>query len=127
MSAARLALSLSVTGAVGLVAAAWLTGAAWPDVLAIAFIALMVAAWLAAALLYWAHLMEPTAVNLGERSIVAIRDALVATIGGALGLNRVLSFGWSGDLSIALLALGLLIVTAYPVAWLIQFARGRWD
>lgn len=126
MSAARLALGLTAAGASGLVLLALLSGAT-DTILSIAFLALPAAAWLCAGLLFMAHRREPSAVNLGERSIVAIRDALVATIGAFLGLNRVVPLGLPTDVAVALLAMALLLVTAYPIAWLVQFFRGRWD
>jgi hypothetical protein len=127
VSAARLALLLTIVGVAVLLGLSQLAGEGWPDVLGWAFVLLPIGAWLCAGLLYWAHRMEPLATNLGERSIVAIRDALVTTIGAVLGLNRVASLGFPTELAVGLLAVGLLLVAAYPLAWLTQFYRGRWD
>jgi len=127
MSPARLALSLTSAGVIVLVIAARLAGTAWVDVLSLVFLALPVAAWAAAFLLWQAHRTVPEAHNLGERAVVAVRDALVATVGAVLGLNRLAELHLAPDVTLALLSVALLLVTAYPLAWLIQWARGRWD
>ena len=128
MSAARLALLLTAAGSLALLGAGLVIGGtAYVDLLSWVFVQLPIAAWAAALVLVRAHRLRPDAQNLGERSIVAVRDAIVATIGALLGLNRIVPLGWPSAVAVSLLGLALLLVTAYSIAWLIQWYQGRWD
>jgi len=127
MSPARIAFLLTVVGSIFLLIVGYIAGAALTDVLSVSFLGLAGASWTCAIILFAAHRVEPTARNLGERAIVAQRDALVATIGAILGINRLAELHFPNDFAIGLLGLGLLLVTAYPIAWLIQWWLGRWD
>jgi hypothetical protein len=127
MSAARLTVLLTIAGAGIPILFAAVFGVEEIDVLACELVLLPVAAWAAAGLLFLAHRRQPSARNLGERSLVAVRDAIVATLGAVLGLSRLLSLRLEGDTAIGIIGVSLLLVTAYPIAWIVQFYRGRWD
>jgi hypothetical protein len=106
---------------------AFLVGDAGISALSAFFVALPIAAWSCAIVLWLGHRHVPEAKNLGERAIVAVRDAIVTTIGGILGLSRLADLHLDGAIAIGLLTGGLLLVAAYPLAWLIQWQQGRWD
>jgi hypothetical protein len=97
------------------------------SVLSVIFVVLPAIAWFCAGILWVAHRHVPEARNLGERAVVAVRDAIVATIGGVLGLSRLADLDVPNDVAVGLLVGGMLLVAAYPLAWLIQWQQGRWD
>ena len=127
MSPGRLALILSALGVLTFAVVAFWIGDTGVSVLSAVFVTLPILAWTCAIVLWIAHRHVPEARNLGERAVVAIRDAIVATIGGILGLSRLADIHLSSDIAVGLLAGGLLLVAAYPLAWLIQWQQGRWD
>lgn len=63
-------------------------------------------------------------VSLHERTILALRDLLVATLAGAIAVNRILDLGWDGQLVIALLGIALILVSLPSGYWLLLYFRG---
>lgn len=110
------------------VAALSLVGIAPYDVLSVAVVWLTVAAWVAAVILHKAHTLRPNAV-VDERSLVATRDAVVATLVALIGLRRLLGLEQviPGEVASVIFVAALLAICLYPVRLLLWYYRGDFD
>ncbi len=64
---------------------------------------------------------------LEERATVAVILAVIATGAAALGLVRLRLLSLPPEASVGILAVGLVLVSAPSIVWLIAFLAGRFD
>lgn len=98
------------------------------DVLAVLVIGLTAAAWVVAWIMRQVHVRRPNAI-INERSLVATRDAVVATLVTLIGLRRLLGLEDEipGEVATALFVAALLAICLYPVRLLLWYFRGEFD
>lgn len=105
-----------------------LVGADAYDVLSMVVVGLTAAAWIAAHILRQVRVLRPNPV-IDERSLVATRDAVVATLVTLIGLRRLLGLEDEipGEVATALFVAALLAICLYPVRLLLWYFRGEFD
>lgn len=69
----------------------------------------------------WTH----KSVALRERTLLALRDWIVASLAALLALNRILHWQWPSEFALSVLAFALLLVSLPSAWWLYLFWRGR--
>lgn len=63
-------------------------------------------------------------VSLHERTMLALRDTLIASIAAAISVNRLMNLGWDGQTVLVLLAFSLILVSLPSAYWLFLYFRG---
>lgn len=96
------------------------------DTLSVVSVAGVAATWAAAWVLRGVARYRGTPVSR-ERSTVANRDAVVATLVGLIGLRRLTGFGVPSELITAGLVAALLAAGLYGVRWVIWYWRGEFE
>jgi hypothetical protein len=97
------------------------------DAIAWIAIGLVIFNWIAAGILVAIDRRHPGITSLGERTQTQIVLALLATLVGVLGANRlhVLGFSISNVAAIGILVICLLALSIPAVRWLYLYWRGR--
>lgn len=91
---------------------------------AIAWLLIVVPALpLATALILGQHIRSESP-SLAERALIAVRDCLVASMAALLALNRILGWGWPGQVIVLVLGMALILVSVPSAYWLWQYRRG---
>lgn len=80
---------------------------------------------LASLILVWKGGWRDTSPSLRERTLLALRDWLVASAVASIALSRLLSWGWPTDVTLVVLATALLLVSLPSAYWLWLYFTGR--
>lgn len=96
------------------------------DALAVLLIVLIPFNWFVAIVLMYTSHQYPQILSLKERSYAAVICAIVATIAGALAWARLGVLDISGSAALAMIALGLILVSVPQLYWLWLLVTGRW-
>ena len=71
--------------------------------------------------------VNSTSMALKERSRLSLVLAFLGVIVTLLALNRLLGWGWSGELLVIPFGIALILVDGASGIWLVEYLRGKFD
>jgi hypothetical protein len=118
----------AVAGALAVLTAALAVLGVEPyDTLSVASLVLLALAWWAWWIWHRAAVRRPNPIAR-ERALVAGRDAVVASLVGAVGVRRLLDIqGVPSEVITLLLVTALLAICLYPIRLLVWYYRGEFE